>query len=85
MLLTDIKAGLLNPLREICREPQIPSQFVWNIGKVISTLVRSFVTQMHLMLKKFITWAKKSMTDVVLLAHTIMWIWFFLMAVYLNW
>jgi hypothetical protein len=85
MLLTDIKIGLLNPLREICREPQIPSQFVWSIGKAISTLVRSSATQMHLMLKKFIIWVKKSMTDVVLSAHIIMWIWYFLMVVYLNW
>jgi hypothetical protein len=85
MLLTDIKIGLLNPLREICREPQIPSQFVWNIGKAISTSAHSFATQMHLMLKKFFIWVKNVLTDVVLLAHTIMWIWYFLMVVYLNW
>jgi hypothetical protein len=59
MLLTDIKIGLLNPLKEICKEPQIPSQFVWNIGKGILTSAHSFVTQMHLMLKKFFIWVRK--------------------------
>jgi len=81
MLLTDIKIGLLNQYGKICREPQIPSQFVWNIGKAISTLAHSFVTQMRLMLKKVIIWVRKSMIEGERLVHIIMWI--LLISVYL--
>tara|TARA_B100000287_G_scaffold86833_1_gene79466 strand:- start:73098 stop:73355 length:258 start_codon:yes stop_codon:yes gene_type:complete len=85
MLLTDTKIGLLNPLRGICREPQIPLQSVWNIGRAISTSAHSFATQMHSMLKKFFIWVKSALTDVALLVHTIMWIWYFLAVVYMSW
>jgi hypothetical protein len=85
MLLTDIKIGLLNPLREICREPQIPSQFVWSIGKATLTSVLSFATQTRSMLKKFFTWVRSVLIDAERLALITMWIWYFLMVVYLSW
>jgi len=84
MLLTDIKIGLLNPLREIYREPQIPSQFVWNIGKAISTSAHSFATQMLLMLKKFIILAKNVLTAVEQWAVTIIFVLHILNVIYLN-